>query len=80
MPVYEYRCECGYEEDIHAASMAFGQVLLKHPPKCSRCGKPMERRPTMASVRFKGEGWTEKQSNPARDVEEKQTYPADKST
>jgi predicted nucleic acid-binding Zn ribbon protein len=57
-PLYSYACSCGYEEDIHAASMSFGEILREHPPLCQRCGKVMERRPGRVGIRFKGKGWS----------------------
>ena len=82
MPEYDYLCpdkSCRYEETVRMASMSAGEILKRWPPKCARCGKPMTRRPSRTAVVFKGEGWPGKQSNPARNVEENKTYPAEKS-
>jgi len=63
-PYFPYLCPCGYAEDLHARSMAAGEVLREHPPTCPRCGRPMERRPARVAVQFKGQGWS-KSSAPA---------------
>lgn len=57
-PIFPFRCECGYTEDIYAAASAAAAVLRDHPPLCRRCGKPMKRIPGVVSVRFKGQGWS----------------------
>lgn len=60
MPLYPYRCSCGYAEDLFYQSSAAAQLLHEYPPKCARCDKTMTRIPGIPSIQFRGEGWTKK--------------------
>ena len=71
-PFFPYRCSCGYFEDVHARSMAAGEVLREHPPTCPRCGRPMERKPGRVAVQFKGQGWSK--PSPSGEVKSSKEY------
>jgi len=64
MPIYEYRCECGYE-------VTELQVIGDEAPRCPQCGETMLKKLTFpAMVKIKGEG-----GFPSRRKEFKDTAP-----
>jgi len=50
VPIFEYRCECGYE------AMEV-QMIGEESPKCEKCGGDMIKKVSSpAIIRFKGDG------------------------
>lgn len=56
MPIYVYACDGGHQFEDYVPT------LEKRPegPPCTEagCGRPTRKIPSLASVKFKGAGWT----------------------
>jgi len=51
MPLYEYKCKCGFDRDVLFTKS-------KHWIKCPRCGGHMKRQfPKRVGLRFVGSGF-----------------------
>ena len=82
MPLYKVRCDrCGRVDEILRLASNAWEVLHDYGEPCpvANCGGRMWPVPAASSFVLKGDGWPGKQSNPARNVEENKTYPAEKS-
>lgn len=51
MPTYIYSCTCGEVTEVLHSMTATVRIV------CDECLKEMTRRPSVAAVRFKGDGW-----------------------
>ena len=51
MPTYDYRCTCGYREEV-THGIADDPII-----ECSYCLIPLVRKPGVRSVTFDSSGW-----------------------
>jgi len=65
MPIYTIRCrKCGYKFEVFFSCYGRQLALRKDKIKCLKCGEPnCETIPSVFNIRFKGNGWTKKESD-----------------